>query len=63
MGKVLPKYLSEWTTEKVKAEGVHVKPNSVVQSANVVDDKVVLQLENGDQVLASTITRHAINTL
>lgn len=24
MGKILPEYLSFWTTEKVKAEGVHV---------------------------------------
>lgn len=50
MGRVLPKYLSEWTTEKVKAEGVQVKPNSVVQAASLENDKVVLQLQNGEQV-------------
>lgn len=25
MGKILPEYLSLWTTEKVKAEGVEVR--------------------------------------
>ncbi|XP_050512540.1 apoptosis-inducing factor 1, mitochondrial isoform X1 [Diabrotica virgifera virgifera] len=30
MGKVLPEYLSLWTTEKVKDEGVRVKPHTEV---------------------------------
>ena len=32
MGKVLPDYLSEWTTDKVRSEGVTVLPNSRVKS-------------------------------
>ena len=32
MGKVLPDYLSEWTTDKVRSEGVTVMPNSRVES-------------------------------
>ncbi|XP_023347298.1 apoptosis-inducing factor 1, mitochondrial [Eurytemora carolleeae] len=31
MAKVLPEYLSEWTTEKVKSEGVNVIPNSRIK--------------------------------
>ena len=32
MGKVLPDYLSEWTTDKVRSEGVTVLPNSRVKA-------------------------------
>ena len=32
MGKVLPDYLSEWTTDKVRSEGVTVLPNSRVKT-------------------------------
>ena len=50
MGRVLPKYLSQWTTEKVKAEGVHVLPKSHVEGAILEDDKVVLTLNGGQKV-------------
>ena len=50
MGRVLPKYLSQWTTEKVKAEGVQVVPKSQVQGAVMEDDKIVLTLSDGSQV-------------
>ena len=50
MGRVLPKYLSQWTTEKVKAEGVQVVPKSQVQGAVMEDDKIVLTLSDGNQV-------------
>ena len=50
MGRVLPKYLSQWTTDKVKAEGVNVLPNSHVDGAVLEDDKVVLTLKNGEKV-------------
>lgn len=50
MGRVLPKYLSQWTTDKVKAEGVQVVPKSQVQEAAMEDSKVVLTLNDGRKV-------------
>ncbi len=51
MGRVLPKYLSQWTTEKVKAEGVQVLPKTQVEGATLEDNKVVLTLNNGEKVI------------
>ncbi|XP_072126598.1 apoptosis-inducing factor 1, mitochondrial isoform X3 [Mobula birostris] len=58
MGKILPEYLSNWTTEKVRKEGVNVMPTTVVKSAKYKDNKVVLQLKDGqtmktDHVIAA----------
>ena len=50
MGRVLPEYLSEWTTGKVRVEGVEVIPNSVVKAAAVDGDQVVLSLQDGSKV-------------
>lgn len=50
MGKVLPKYLSQWTTEKVKGEGVQVLPRTHVEGATMDDDKVVLTLQDGQKI-------------
>ncbi|XP_043560419.1 apoptosis-inducing factor 1, mitochondrial [Chiloscyllium plagiosum] len=47
MGKILPEYLSNWTTEKVRKEGVNVMPNTVVKSAKYQDNKVILKLKDG----------------
>ncbi|KAK0153190.1 Apoptosis-inducing factor 1, mitochondrial [Merluccius polli] len=47
MGKVLPEYLSNWTTEKVKKEGVKVLPEALVKSVSFKDDKVQIQLKDG----------------
>ncbi|KAG8188183.1 hypothetical protein JTE90_019461 [Oedothorax gibbosus] len=47
MGKILPEYLGEWTTEKVREEGVKVIPNTEVKSAKRNEDKVTLHLSNG----------------
>lgn len=51
MGRVLPDYLSQWTTEKVKVEGVNVIPNAVVSGASLEDDRLVLNLKDGRQVI------------
>ena len=51
MGKVLPEYLSTWTTGKVESTGVSVVPNSYVKGANSTEDgKVKLLLNNGKEV-------------
>ena len=57
MGLVLPEYLTKWTTEKVKAEGVNIIPESKVDAASVEDDKVKLTLNSGKEV-RSEICRH-----
>ena len=56
--KVLPQYLSAWTTNKVKAEGVNIVTKSRVESANVDHDsgKLVLKLDTGKELK----TDHAI---
>ncbi|CAG0915148.1 unnamed protein product [Notodromas monacha] len=51
MAKVLPEYLSSWTTAKVKREGVNVVSNSHVTTAKLEDGKkVVLGLNDGSQL-------------
>ncbi|XP_038630808.1 apoptosis-inducing factor 1, mitochondrial isoform X2 [Scyliorhinus canicula] len=50
MGKILPEYLSNWTTEKVRKEGVDVRPNTVVKSAKYQDKKVILKLKDGQTI-------------
>uniref|UniRef100_A0A8C6PQB7 Apoptosis-inducing factor 1, mitochondrial n=1 Tax=Nothobranchius furzeri TaxID=105023 RepID=A0A8C6PQB7_NOTFU len=47
MGKVLPEYLSNWTTEKVKKEGVKVITEALVKSVSYRDDKLEIQLKDG----------------
>ena len=50
MGRVLPEYLSSWTTRKVAAEGVRVLPGTSVTSADRRGDQVELTLSDGSQV-------------
>ncbi|KAF4073403.1 hypothetical protein AMELA_G00258310 [Ameiurus melas] len=47
MGKVLPEYLSNWTTEKVKREGVQVLTEAVVKNVSYQDGKVEIKLKDG----------------
>ncbi|XP_018319702.1 apoptosis-inducing factor 1, mitochondrial [Agrilus planipennis] len=52
LGKILPQYLSEWTTEKVKAEGVNVLANAEIVDVNLnEDDRLVLTLGNGKELV------------
>nr|AMY56536.1 AIF1 [Botryllus schlosseri] len=50
MGRVLPEYLTKWTTEKVRKEGVDVITHSVVKSVSEDNDKVQLSLSNGEKI-------------
>ncbi len=50
IGWVLPKYLSQWITEKVKAESVNVLPKANVEVAILQDYKVALTLNDGQKV-------------
>ncbi|XP_066517391.1 apoptosis-inducing factor 1, mitochondrial isoform X2 [Hoplias malabaricus] len=47
MGKVLPEYLSNWTTQKVKKEGVTVLTESVVKKVSFNDGRVEIKLKDG----------------
>lgn len=55
MGKVLPQYLSEWTTERVREEGVNVIPNTEVLAVDLVNNQVKLTLQNGQTILCDHI--------
>uniref|UniRef100_A0A4W3H6M6 Apoptosis-inducing factor 1, mitochondrial n=1 Tax=Callorhinchus milii TaxID=7868 RepID=A0A4W3H6M6_CALMI len=55
MGKILPDYLSNWTTEKVRKEGVNVMPNTFVKSAKYIGGKVVLTLKGGQTIEADHV--------
>ncbi|XP_073429208.1 apoptosis-inducing factor 1, mitochondrial isoform X2 [Dendrobates tinctorius] len=50
MGKVLPEYLSHWTTDKVKREGVDVISDAVVKSVSYKSGKLHISLKDGRQV-------------
>jgi len=52
MGKVLPKYLSQWTTKKVRFEGVEVVTESEVENCTLDNNgqKINLLLNNGKNV-------------
>lgn len=50
MGRVLPEYLTKWTTEKVRKEGVDVITDSVVKSVSQEGDKVQMTLSNGEDI-------------
>ncbi|XP_026225649.1 apoptosis-inducing factor 1, mitochondrial isoform X1 [Anabas testudineus] len=47
MGKVLPEYLSNWTTEKVKKEGVKIISEALVKSVTFKDDTLEIKLKDG----------------
>lgn len=49
MGKVLPEYLSNWTTEKVKREGVKILSEALVKSVAFKDDELEILLKDGRQ--------------
>ena len=44
--QVLPEYLSDWTTEKVRQENVDVRPNTPIKAAKVVNGRF-LELTTG----------------
>lgn len=55
MAKVLPEYLSQWTTEKVKSEGVTVLPNTRLTSAKQANGKVILTTDSGQQIVTDHV--------
>lgn len=55
MGKILPEYLSQWSTERVKEEGVNVIPKTQVGSVELENSKVKLQLLNNETLLVDHV--------
>ncbi|KAI4464107.1 apoptosis-inducing factor 1 [Holotrichia oblita] len=55
LGKVLPEYLSFWTTDKVKSLGVEVMSEIEVTAAVPKDGKVRLTLSNGEPLLVDQV--------
>lgn len=51
MGKILPEYLSVWTTERVRDEGVIVLSKSEIKSVERIGNQIKLDLENGKYLL------------
>jgi apoptosis-inducing factor 1 len=50
MGKVLPEYLSEWTTKKVREEGAEVIPEAFVTGVSMDKGQLAIKLNNGNIV-------------
>jgi len=56
MGKVLPDYLSQWTTEKVRSEGVTVVPNSRIKTVTKGDEgQLRVEMESGNSIATDHI--------
>lgn len=55
MGKVLPEFLSKWTTERIREQGVNVIPNTEVQNIDLLNNQVQLTLKNGETILCDHV--------
>lgn len=56
MAKVLPKYLSKWSTERIRDVGVNVLPNSQIVNAEIFEgNKIKLVLSNGNNVIVDFV--------
>ncbi|KAH8271753.1 hypothetical protein KR044_004119 [Drosophila immigrans] len=55
MSKVLPNYLSSWTTRKMEAQGVCVIPDASIKSAQRDDAQLRLELNNGMTLLSDIV--------
>lgn len=56
MAKVLPKYLSEWTTKRIQEVGVDVIPESQITSVEIFNgNQLKLGLSNGNNVIVDFV--------
>nr|CAL36989.1 programmed cell death 8/apoptosis inducing factor [Suberites domuncula] len=55
LGLVLPNNLCQWTTDKVRKEGVKVHPGTLISKATVEEGKVKVTLTNGDELQADHV--------
>ncbi|XP_005179880.2 putative apoptosis-inducing factor 1, mitochondrial isoform X2 [Musca domestica] len=55
MSKILPDYLSKWTMEKVKAQGVCVVPGASLKSVQRDNSHLNLALTTGETIMADVV--------
>lgn len=55
MDKVLPEYLSKWTTEQVRAEGVDVQAKAQIEAVHVRDGQLELTMNVGTSLLVDHV--------
>lgn len=55
MSKVLPDFLSKWTTERVREEGVNVIPNTEIHGVDLINNQVQLTVHNGKHILCDHV--------
>lgn len=56
MAKVLPAYLSKWTTERIRDVGVDVQPNSQITDVEIYNgNQLRLKLSNGKSVVVDNV--------
>ncbi|KAL1920709.1 uncharacterized protein VTP21DRAFT_1086 [Calcarisporiella thermophila] len=56
MAMVFPRYLIKWTTSKVENEGVQIKRQNTISSAQLTNDgKVQLSLSSGEEIVADHV--------
>lgn len=55
MGKVLPEYLSNWTTDRVREEGVNVLSKSQVKGVDLVGSQLKLSLMDGTNIICDHV--------
>ncbi|XP_073820858.1 apoptosis inducing factor isoform X2 [Musca autumnalis] len=55
MSKILPDYLSKWTMEKVKAQGVCVVPDASLKSVQRDNAHLNLALSTGETIMADVV--------
>lgn len=57
MSKILPDYLSKWTMNKVKAQGVCVVPGATLKSVQRDGSQLKLGLSTGETVMTDVVRR------
>lgn len=56
MAKVLPEYLSKWTTERVREVGVDVQPNSQIVDVDVFEkNQLKLKMKDGKSIIVDCV--------
>lgn len=56
MAKVLPSYLSKWTTDRIREVGVDVQPNSQIVDVEIFEgNQLKLKLNNGNSIVVDNV--------
>lgn len=55
MRRILPEFLSKWTTDRVRELGINVIPNTEIESVDLVKNRVKLTLQNGQTIICDHV--------